>query len=86
MTGKELILYILNNNLENENIFDENGIFIGLMSIEETAAKFDVGVYTIETWEYMGWIKGVTIGDKLYFPVNIADPRKEILDEGSKRR
>ena len=30
MTGKELILYILNNDLENENIFDENGIFIGL--------------------------------------------------------
>lgn len=86
MTGKELILYILNNNLENENIFDENGIFIGLIDIEETATKFDVGAYTIETWEHMGWIKGVTIGDKLYFPVNIADPRKEILDEGSKRR
>ena len=86
MTGKELILYILNNDLENENVFDENGIFIGLIDIEETAVKFDVGVYTIETWEHMGWIKGVTIGDKLYFPVNIADPRKEILDEGSKRR
>lgn len=86
MTGKELILYILNNDLENENMFDDNGIFIGLIDIEETAAKFDVGVYTIKTWEYMGWIKGVTIGDKLYFPVNITDPRKEILDEGSKRR
>lgn len=86
MTGKELILYILNNDLENENVFDENGIFIGLIDIKETAAKFDVGVYTIETWEHMGWIKGVTIGDKIYFPVNIADPRKEILDEGSKRR
>lgn len=84
MKGKDLIIYILENNLEDEDIFDEDGIFIGLMSIEETAAKFDVGVNTVEIWDVLGWIKGITIGDKLYFPVNTIDPRKEKFDEGSK--
>ena len=36
MTGKELILYILQNNLENEQVF-RNGIFIGFMDETETA-------------------------------------------------
>ena len=39
MTGKELILYILQNNLENEVVI-KDGIFIWLMNEEEAAAKF----------------------------------------------
>ena len=74
MTGKELILYILQNNLENVEVFEE-GFFIGFMSEEEAAVKFGVGVATIRAWNYYGKLKGTQIGDSLYFLKDIADPR-----------
>lgn len=46
MTGKELILYILENDLENEDVI-KDGVFIWLMDEKEAAVKFDVGVATI---------------------------------------
>ena len=47
MTGKELIIYILQNNLEDEIVI-KDGIFVWLMNEEEAAAKFDVGVATVK--------------------------------------
>lgn len=67
MTGKELILYILQNNLENENVF-ENGLFVGFMTEEEAAVELGVGVAAMRTLHVTGIYKGVMIGDKLYFP------------------
>lgn len=69
MTGRELILYILENNLENEPIF-ENGRFIGFMSASEAASKFDVGVETIKLWVKFGRLNGVTIDDEVYILPN----------------
>jgi hypothetical protein len=43
MTGRDLIVYILQNNLENEPVF-KDGKFIGFMTEGEAAEKFDVGV------------------------------------------
>lgn len=74
MTGKELIIYILENNLENAEIF-KDGKFIGLMTVEEAAGKFDVGTATVRTWVNMGLLKDVEIYDKIYIPANAADPR-----------
>lgn len=74
MTGKELILYILENNLENEDII-KDGVFIWLMDEKEAAVKFDVGVATIRTWYVCGQIDGTKIGDHLYFLRNVKDPR-----------
>ena len=74
MTGKELILYILQNNLEN-TIVIENGFFVGYMTEEEAAVKFNVGVETIRAWYSCKWIKGTQIGDTLYFRKDVADPR-----------
>lgn len=74
MTGKELILYILQNNLENTVVM-QDGMFIGFMTEEEAAVKFNVGVATIRGWYYCNWIKGTQIGDSLYFLKDIADPR-----------
>ena len=76
MTGKELILYILQNNLENEVVF-KDGIFIWLMN-EEAAAKFGVGVATIKAWYNCGMLSGTKIGDHLYFLRNANDPRREM--------
>ena len=77
MTGKQLIIYILQNNLEDEEIF-QDGIFIGLMSTEQAAARFNVGVATIQVWHMAGMLKGIEIGGELYFPKTIADPREDV--------
>lgn len=74
MTGKELILYILENDLENEVVI-KDGVFIWLMDEKEAAVKFDVGVATIRAWYSCGQLDGTKIGDRLYFLRNVKDPR-----------
>ena len=75
MTGKELIIYILQNNLENEVVI-KDGIFVWLMDEEEAAVKFGVGISTIKAWHACGMLSGTKINDHLYFLRNISDPRK----------
>lgn len=72
MTGRELIVYILENNLENVSITDES--FMNLISVEEAAIKFNVGVETIKVWYAYGVIQGIRIGDDLYILSN-AEPK-----------
>lgn len=79
MTGRDLIIYILTNNLENEPVF-KDGKFVGLMSIEDAAVKFGVGVETVRALCMMGRIKGIILGDTIYIPCNCK------LDEGSKSK
>ena len=74
MTGKELILYILQNNLENTIVL-EDCFFIGFMTEEEAAVKFNTGVETIRAWYSCKMLKGTKIGDSLYFRKDAADPR-----------
>ena len=80
MTGKELIMYILQNDLENEVVI-KNGVFIWLMSEEEAAVKFDVGLATIRAWYMCGMLSGIKFGDGLYFLRNSRDPRKDDKNE-----
>lgn len=74
MTGKELILYILLNDLENTVVLD-GGTFLGFLSEFDVAAKFGVGVATIRTWHACNMISGIPIGDLLYFRKDVTDPR-----------
>ena len=74
MTGKELILYILQNNLENVVVL-QDGFFVGFMTEGDAAVKFGVGVETIRAWYYCDMLKGTQIGDSLYFLKDVADPR-----------
>ena len=74
MTGKDLILYILQNDLENTEVF-QDGFFIGFMSAGEAAVKFGVGMATIESWYIRGMVNGIRIGDSLYLLKDVADPR-----------
>jgi hypothetical protein len=78
MTGKELILYILQNDLENEVVID-NGIFIGFMTEEEAAVKFGVGVATVRAWYACKMLKGVKTGERIYFLRNVPDPRGSVI-------
>lgn len=75
MTGKDLIIYILENNLENEVVI-KDGVFLWFMTEEEAAVKFNVGVSTIKAWYACGMLSGTKIGDRIYFMKNVRDPRK----------
>ena len=82
MTGRDLIIYILQNNLEDKDVF-KNGIFVGLMPEEEAAAKFKVGVPTIRVWHALGFIRSISIGDSIFVFRDTEDPRRNMnLNEG----
>lgn len=74
MTGRDLIMYILQNELEDEQIF-KDGKLLGFMNPSEAADKFDVGVSTINTWISFDIIPYVKIGDLTFIPGNTKDPR-----------
>lgn len=76
MTGRELMMFILEYKLEDAEVI-KDGKFIWFMTEEETAAKFDVGVSTIRAWYMCKMIDGVEIGGRLYFLWNVTDPRKD---------
>lgn len=76
MTGRDLILYILQNGLEDEPVFDyKTHKFLGFMTISEAAVKFDVGVATVWVWIEQGWLSYIRLGDMIYIPANVKDPR-----------
>ena len=76
MTGRDLILFILENNLENEEVI-KDGVFMWLMSEDEAAVKFNVGVSTIRVYNTLGMLDGIEIMGKLYFLRNAKDPAKK---------
>lgn len=78
MTGRDLILYILQNGLEDEPVFD-NGIFLGFMNINEAAVKFDVGAATVMAWYNTGMLPGIRIGESVYIPAN-AEVKKTSIE------
>lgn len=77
MTGRELIVYILSNHLEDSPVF-EKGRFIGFMTAGEAAAKMGVGVPTICVWLAQGKLDGFKIGDVLYIPADSKSPMEGV--------
>lgn len=73
MTGRDLILYILSKGLENEPIV-KDGKLIGFMTIDEAAAKMNVGAATIHVWIYQRRLDYITVGDSIYIPANSTSP------------
>ena len=84
MTGRELIIYIMQNNLEDKEIF-KDGSLVGFMSVGQACARFKVGVETVRLWYFSGLLKGIKLGDSLYFPIDATDPRKENHNERIQR-
>lgn len=80
MTGRDLILYILENRLEDEIVI-KDGIFVWLMDENEAAVKFGVGVAQVRAWYITQMLDGTKIGDRLYFLRNAKDPRKDDKNE-----
>lgn len=73
MTGKDLIIYILQNDLEDVSVI---GIVKKVLLTEnQLAAKFDVGVDTIRVWQTLKLINGISIGGSVYYYNDTPDPR-----------
>lgn len=73
MTGRELIMYIMENGLENEPVF-KNGTFVGFMTVTQAAEKMNVGLATIFAWNTMGKVDGVLLRGGIYIPVTAKSP------------
>lgn len=73
MTGRDLIIYILQNDLLDKPVY-ENGSLLGFMTVLETAVKFHVGIATVYAWASRGDIPGVRIGEELYIYANAVNP------------
>lgn len=69
MTGRDLILYIVSNHLEDTEFFTD-GRLPGFMTVEETAVKMGVGQATVLAWVSRGQLAHIKIGDVFYIPAN----------------
>lgn len=68
MTGRELIIYILQNGLEDEEIV-KDGKILGFTTIDEVAIRTRFGRATIKAWIEEGLIDGVIhIGEEMLIP------------------
>jgi excisionase family DNA binding protein len=65
MTGRELIVYILQNNLEDEELF-KDGKLLGYMTVSEAAATLKVGEATVRALIDLGAVSYVKINDLTY--------------------
>lgn len=82
MTGRDLIIYILENHLEDELMF-EDGRIPGFISIGEAAEKMNVGLATVLTLINREKLKCVVIGNALYIPSNFETSFQDDSDERS---
>lgn len=90
MTGRDLIVYILSNRLENEKI-DENNlvpVINNYMKDDDVAAALGVGVATIKTWNDFGYFDDVFTKERnLYIRKDeVIHILSEKLKEERKRR
>lgn len=80
MTGRDLIVYILENNLENEQIF-KDGKLIGFMTIDEVAAKNNVGKETVLTWIKLGQVKFIIIDGIMHIPASFKAKEETCVED-----
>ena len=69
MIGRDLIIYILENKLEDTRVF-ENGTFLGFITPNEYASRKNVGVATVYTWIFRGQLEYVKIGNLYLVPAD----------------
>ena len=69
MTGRDLIIYILKNGLEDEPIY-KDGRFVGMLTIDEAAVKKQVGPATIQSWIDLGFMSGIAVKPGIFVPAD----------------
>ena len=75
MTGRELILYILQNHLEDQEIF-ANDKFLDFMTVKDAAVKFEVGESTVHVWVKMNLLPCIKIGEEIFIPKDAKNPKR----------
>lgn len=79
MTGRDLIIYILSNHLEDEEIF-KDGTFVGFVTLGKAAELLGVGLETVRVSIALGLITGaIEICDEYLIP-------EESIKKVSKRK
>lgn len=73
MTGKDLIILILENNLLDEPVY-ENHKLIGCVTPDDVAERFGVGTASVNAWIDLGWIKSVNIEGVNHIPIDCKRP------------
>ena len=74
MTGRELVIFIMENGLEDSKLFEDGTPGEGFHSLIDAAHKFDVGEATIKVWCERNLIQSVKIGDTYYVPKSAKRP------------
>lgn len=68
MTGRDIIIYILQNHLEDTEILtDSNHMFL---TVEEAAVKYGTGIATVKAMIDQNVLKGMKIGET-YLILNV---------------
>ena len=75
MTGRDLIIYIMENRLEDTELFSD-GILPLFITAEEAAVKWHCGTATIKAMINLNQVKGSKIGENYYVLANEPDPFK----------
>ena len=70
MTGRDLIVLIMTNHLEDEEVF-KDGKLIGFMDEKEAAVELEVGIDTVIAMYSLALLPGFVFRDHLYFPTDI---------------
>ena len=66
MTGKELIIYIVEHNLMDKDIFKEDPVFSFLNVECLTVEEYE----TIHAWCTLGKFRSILVNDKIYILIN----------------
>lgn len=76
MTGRDLIILILQNGLEDEEFFTDDHS-MGFMTLQEAASKFGVGTSTVMVWFVNGHIPGCHINNEIHILKSAKHPFKK---------
>ena len=71
MTGRDVIVYILTNHLEDSEIF-KDGAIAGFMTVEDAAVACGVGPATAQDWIESQMIPSIQLGNVYFIPDFIA--------------
>ena len=75
MTGKDLIIYILQNNLVDKEVFcDDMSKSLLFMSEQEAAVKWGTGIATVEALIKLGTIKAFKFNDSYFILADEQNP------------
>lgn len=65
MTGRDLIIYILENGLEDEELLS-NSLKPLFMTVEQAAVKWECGPATVKAMVDMRRVKGIKLGNEYF--------------------